>query len=555
MASVIFLLSLYYDNKYRQIRSQYNLKRPKPLPIIGNSFSLLSKPKQELFQSWFQRYGKIYVHFVGKNPIIVIADREIVRQVCYEDCDCMSNCYFPKGLNPETILDSLFLTKGISRKRARTLSLSTSTGLKMKRMYNLLDICADELVDCISEQIDTYCCDKQEILLKTNSINNFILDSKTYKLYGLSCLATFCLALQMYKYENDLSLNERVIRKEFKYYPNKMLQLRGIPKTISKSLMPKLLMDRFVGKRFNSKNTRILNDMMRKVIKKKDLEGRNGGDDRYRLDVILGEDDGDMIELTCEEDDFENDSCKSILEGHKEVKKQLRSSLSSISNSRIQLISEAISLLTIGFEKTSSLLTLITYCLAHHQQIQQKLYETISLISIKFNKKTFNHNKLRYKFDCDKLLECEYLEAVILETLRVLPPVFSVDELINYDCKIEKYNTSLLKGSRIKFDVNTIHKDPENWLKPDEFDPERFMPENQHNILPGSFIPFGLKSRHCNGLGFIIDETKLGIAKVLMEYKFTSVTGSLFPPKEKSSLVKHNKYRKINVIASRRSIV
>lgn len=74
-----------------------------------------------------------------------------------------------------------------------------------------------------------------------------------------------------------------------------------------------------------------------------------------------------------------------------------------------------------------------------------------------------------------------------------------MDRMINYDYRIDKYESILPTGTIVTLDFQSIHRDPDNWLRPDEFNPERFMPNNRHTILPGSYTPFSQGPRHCIG--------------------------------------------------------
>jgi cytochrome P450 len=47
--------------------------------------------------------------------------------------------------------------------------------------------------------------------------------------------------------------------------------------------------------------------------------------------------------------------------------------------------------------------------------------------------------------------------------------------------------------------IADIHRDPESFPKPDEFDPERFSPERAAAIDPWAFIPFSMGIRNCIG--------------------------------------------------------
>lgn len=55
------------------------------------------------------------------------------------------------------------------------------------------------------------------------------------------------------------------------------------------------------------------------------------------------------------------------------------------------------------------------------------------------------------------------------------------------------------KGTPFTFNVHGVHHDPKYFENPDKFDPERFSVTNKQNIMPGTFIPFGVGPRACIG--------------------------------------------------------
>lgn len=64
-----------------------------------------------------------------------------------------------------------------------------------------------------------------------------------------------------------------------------------------------------------------------------------------------------------------NHSSKIMIEEHEKMKKEAEKS--KIELSQEQLIANSLAFLVVGLETTSSLMTLITYCLAHHHKVQQ----------------------------------------------------------------------------------------------------------------------------------------------------------------------------------------
>ena len=80
--------------------------------------------------------------------------------------------------------------------------------------------------------------------------------------------------------------------------------------------------------------------------------------------------------------------------------------------------------------------------------------------------------------------------------------------------------------------IKSIIRDYEN---PEEFDPERFMPENRHKIKPYTYLPFGAGPRNCIGLRFALLEAKLSLSKLIQKYKFVRSENTDVPLKFKAS--------------------
>lgn len=62
-----------------------------------------------------------------------------------------------------------------------------------------------------------------------------------------------------------------------------------------------------------------------------------------------------------------------------------------------------------------------------------------------------------------------------------------------------KLRFKIEKGSNIAIPIYSIQQDPKYYPDPERFDPDRFSDANKHNIVPGSYIPFGIGPRNCIG--------------------------------------------------------
>lgn len=161
-----------------------------------------------------------------------------------------------------------------------------------------------------------------------------------------------------------------------------------------------------------------------------------------------------------------------------------------------------------GLDSVSSLMSFVVYELALNPHIQQTLREEIE----------------KYNLTYEELLKMEYMDMVVSETLRKWPNVMVADRMCMNSYTIQPSNPEekpirLEKGTEIWFPIYAIHHDPKYYPDPDEFDPERFSKENEGNIIPCSYIPFGIGPRCCIGARFGVLETKILLFHLLSEFE------------------------------------
>jgi cytochrome P450 len=115
-----------------------------------------------------------------------------------------------------------------------------------------------------------------------------------------------------------------------------------------------------------------------------------------------------------------------------------------------------------------------------------------------------------------------YLDAVISKSLRLFPPLVTLEREVKEDYVIPDTDIELLKGAVLNISVLGIHYNEEYYPNATQFNPERFMSENKQDLILYTYLPFGSGPRNCIGMRFAILEVKLCLTQFLMKYKLVA---------------------------------
>ena len=112
-----------------------------------------------------------------------------------------------------------------------------------------------------------------------------------------------------------------------------------------------------------------------------------------------------------------------------------------------------------------------------------------------------------------------FTRNVFRETLRLYPPITFIPRVAAEATKIGKYKVK--KGAMIMIAPWTIHRHAAHWKNPHAFDPDRFSPEREHELVAGTYLPFGWGPRVCVGASFATTEATLILARLIRRYDFS----------------------------------
>jgi cytochrome P450 len=158
---------------------------------------------------------------------------------------------------------------------------------------------------------------------------------------------------------------------------------------------------------------------------------------------------------------------------------------------RQRMRDELVTLLLAGHETTASTLSWAFLLLDGDREVWERLHdEAVSVLG----------DRAPVYEDLHRL---RYTAMVIDEVMRLFPPVWLLPRIAQSDDVIGGYRVPA--GSDVVLCPYTLHRHPEFWDRPDQFQPDRFDPDRPVDRPRYAFIPFGAGPRFCvgNNLGLM----------------------------------------------------
>lgn len=159
-----------------------------------------------------------------------------------------------------------------------------------------------------------------------------------------------------------------------------------------------------------------------------------------------------------------------------------------------------------GHETTASVLTWVFYILAMQPAVLERLRAELDAV-VGDEEVTFEH-----------IRQLPYVRAVFRETLRLYPPITFLPRVALEAGTVGPRR--LRRGALVMISPWTLHRHRRYWDDAHAFRPERFLPENEDSIQPGTYIPFGGGPHTCVGAGFALAESILIIARLARRFDF-----------------------------------
>lgn len=126
----------------------------------------------------------------------------------------------------------------------------------------------------------------------------------------------------------------------------------------------------------------------------------------------------------------------------------------------------------------------------------------------------------------EDLPSLRYLSAIVQETLRLYPPLWSIGRRTNRDTMLSGF--PVLMGTHIWLCTYRLHRDSRWFSDPEVFKPERWLDGFIQKKF--TYIPFGVGPRMCIGQHFAMAETVLALATILSRFRLSNLSESSVTP-------------------------
>jgi len=160
-----------------------------------------------------------------------------------------------------------------------------------------------------------------------------------------------------------------------------------------------------------------------------------------------------------------------------------------------------------GSETSGTALAWFIYFMSKHPRVQAKLKAELG---------DDKHNLMTL----EQIESLTYLDCVIQELLRFLPPIPGATRALTMDDRLPASGVQLHRGDEIFILAHNLARDKRYWkIDPDLFYPERFQNEDKDHH-PYALIPFGGGHRQCIGQDFARFELKTIIVRLMQHVTF-----------------------------------
>ncbi|XP_077551300.1 cytochrome P450 3A16-like isoform X2 [Haemaphysalis longicornis] len=415
------------------------------LQFLRNTLRMYYTPVHLIWEELYRKHGPIVGTFTTSTPTLMVADPELLSDIMVKNFACFPNTQFIRQVG-DPVLDNMLVSLMDDQWRAtRSVVSPVFSTSKIKQMVATVSECTkDTLRNFAHAAAGVKPCNVKLI----------------FGAFGLDVIAqtTFSFRLDSHRdVDNPFVLQaKRFFSAEHKWRAFVCFQFPWLSTLLGVRIFCPEAVQYFSG-------------VMTNLLKRR----ADNMEDNVRPDFVRL-----LLDAECKDED----GCQGRRSGRRVLSKD-------------QVLAQAVLFFVAGYDTTTNAMSMAVYHLAHNRHAQARLIREIEDALAK-------HGVITHEV----VMGLEYLDAVVMETLRINPPV------------------------------------------------HMFLGENKRAIVPFSYLPFGEGPRQCIGMRFALLTVKLCLFHVLSRFSFEPCPETATPPKYHPSILVLTPYEvKLKVIDRQQS--
>ncbi|XP_076127632.1 thromboxane-A synthase isoform X2 [Alosa pseudoharengus] len=491
------------------------------MPFFGN-LMLFRQGFLDPLKDLINTYGRVCGYYLGRKPVIVVADPDMLRQVMVKDFNMFPNRMRVR-FSSKPMSDCLLMLTDDQWKRVRSILTPSFSAAKMKEMVPLIKTCTETLLTNLEGHAESG---------QTFDIH------KCFGCFTMDVIGSVAFGMQV---DSQNDPNDPFVHHAQKFFSFSFFRPIVFVFIMFPFLIPVL---RFLpNKNRDDMNTFFISCIQKMIQQRDELPPEQRRRDFLQLmldsrtskecvslehfDVVNQADEASPSTHSTHSTAQHTLSGSTAQESGQESSKQstAHGPTQGAAQKRVmtedEIVGQAFIFLLAGYETTSSTLAFTCYLLATHPECQQKLQREVDDFFSRHDTPDYNN-----------VQELKYMDMVVSETLRMYPPGFRYARTVEEDCMVN--GQALPKGATLEIPAAFLHYDPEHWPEPDKFIPERFTAEAKASRHPFVYIPFGAGPRSCVGMRLAQLEMKMALTLILQRFTVEACSETKVPLELKS---------------------
>lgn len=188
------------------------------------------------------------------------------------------------------------------------------------------------------------------------------------------------------------------------------------------------------------------------------------------------------------------------------INQMMRGNSQGVKFSEKDIINESTTLILAGHETSVKASVIALLLLAQHKEVQRKVYKEIMDFAPSGD------------LSLEQCRDLQYLDCVIKESLRLFPNLPLMTREVSHPITLS--GRIIPRGTQVMVSAVSIQRSEKYWGETaNQFNPDRFLPENLQANSSNYYLPFGSGPRTCIGLRYALYAMKVNLVRIIRHFE------------------------------------